>query len=75
MEELRAAGLDVSYDETLRDLVNRDDRDQNRPIGALRAAEGAMVIDSSNLTIDDVVRQLEERVRRLHVNGGSVRIP
>ena len=75
MEELRAAGLDVSYDETLRDLVDRDDRDQNRPIGALRVAEGAVLIDSSNLTIEDVVRQLEERVRRLHVNGGSVRIP
>lgn len=70
-EELCAAGLDVSYADTLRDLLERDRRDRDRSIGALRVAEGATIIDSSNLCVDEVVAQLEKSVRRLQVNGGS----
>jgi len=61
-EELRAAGLDVSYEATLRDVLERDRRDRNRAIGALRMAEGATIIDSSDLDIEEVVEQLEKHV-------------
>jgi cytidylate kinase len=74
VEELRAAGLTVSYEETLRDLLERDRRDRARPTGALRVPDGATTIDSSDVRVEEVVKKVEKRVRRLQVNGGSDRI-
>ena len=75
VEELHAAGLSVSYEETVKDLLERDRRDRARPIGALRVPDGAMVIDSSNVRVEDVVTEVENRVRRLQDNSGSDKIP
>lgn len=61
-EELRATGFDVSYEETLRDLLERDHRDRSRPTGALQVAEGATIIDSSDLSVHEVVAQLEKHL-------------
>ena len=72
--ELRAAGVDVDYEETLRDLIERDRRDRSRPVGALRIAEGAIVLDSTRLTVEEVVERIERYVRGLQVGSGSVRI-
>ena len=73
-DELRALGVRVAYEETLRDLIERDRRDKTRPIGALRVAEGAIILDSTRLTVDEVVGQIEQRVRDLQLKDGSVRI-
>ncbi|MFH1737597.1 MAG: (d)CMP kinase [bacterium] len=73
-EELRAKGINVTYEETLRDLLERDQRDRNRPVGALRVAEGATIIDSTRLSIEELVTRLEKLVRRLQVDDPSDRI-
>jgi len=73
-EELQASGVAVSYDETLRDLLERDRRDRTRDVGALRIAEGATVIDSSGMSAEQVVDRIESLVRRLQVEERSDRI-
>jgi cytidylate kinase len=42
----------------------RDRRDAGRAVAPLRAAEDALVLDSTNLTLEQVVGRMEEEVRR-----------
>lgn len=60
-EELRAAGRDVTVEETVRELEERDKRDSERDVAPLRKAEDALAIDSSGLTAEAVL----ERVMRV----------
>jgi cytidylate kinase len=52
-DELIAAGLDVSFEEIKSNITNRDLIDTTREIDPLRQAEDAVVVDNSNLTIDE----------------------
>ena len=60
-EELRAAGRDVTLEETVRELEERDKRDSERDVAPLRKAEDALAIDSSELAAEAVL----ERVMRV----------
>lgn len=51
--ELTGKGEQVSEDEVLADLKKRDERDQNRATAALRAADDAYLLDTTNLGIDE----------------------
>lgn len=53
MLELQLKGEDVSYDEVLANVKERDFRDQNREESPLRQAEDAVLIDNSYMTIDE----------------------
>jgi cytidylate kinase len=53
--ELRAKGEDVDGDEVLEALVERDRRDSQREVAPLRLAGDAVEIDTSGLTLDQVV--------------------
>lgn len=61
-DELTAAGVPCDYGETLAALRERDRRDKSRPVGALRIAEGAIVIDTGALTLDEVVDRIVKTV-------------
>ncbi len=41
-----------------KEIAERDERDRNRPIAPLKQARNAVLIDSSDLTIDEVVRKV-----------------
>jgi len=56
--ELRERGEVADYEELLRGIRERDDRDVNRAIAPLVPASGAHEIDSSDLTIDELVDRL-----------------
>jgi len=63
--ELRAAGhtgLAVDEAATLTEIRARDERDSSRAAAPLRQAEDALLVDSSDLSADDVVARLEEGV-------------
>jgi CMP/dCMP kinase len=62
-EELRASGREVSMDETVRELTERDRRDSERDLAPLRQAADALAIDSSALTIDAVAERVLELIR------------
>jgi len=57
-KELLAKGMEVNYNEILEDIKKRDDQDMNRPIAPLKAAEDAVIIDSSDMSFDEVVAKL-----------------
>lgn len=54
-DELRKNGSDISYDQVLADIRTRDDRDSSRSTAPLVAAEDAMELDTSFLSIDAAV--------------------
>ncbi len=53
--QLKARGLDVNLDQIIKDLEERDRRDREREESPLVPAKDAVVIDSSDLSIDEVV--------------------
>ena len=52
--QLEQAGKEADYDLILKEITERDERDRNRPVAPLKAAEDALIIDSTNMTIDEV---------------------
>jgi CMP/dCMP kinase len=57
-----AAGLPDDYRGVLADVRRRDHLDSTRAVSPLRAAEDALVVDTSELTLDEVVARLTEIV-------------
>lgn len=54
----RALETGEHFDDVLEDLKRRDGFDSTRPTSPLRVPDGAVVVDTSNLSIDEVVEQL-----------------
>ena len=63
-EEMLSKGESVSLAETVIDVEKRDLQDSERDIAPLRQAEDALLIDSSRLSIDQVVNSMEAICRR-----------
>ncbi|GIU49593.1 cytidylate kinase [Shewanella sairae] len=53
--QLQDKGFDVNIDQLLAEIKERDDRDMNRSVAPLVPAEGALVIDTTNINIEDVL--------------------
>ncbi len=56
------SGTTVSLDDVARDLVRRDHNDSTRAIAPLKPAKDAVVIDSTGLSIDQVVERMQRHV-------------
>lgn len=57
-------GIDMSYDEILENIKKRDENDRNKEIGSLKVATDAIVIDTTKKTIKQVVKQIEDIIRK-----------
>jgi len=53
LDEMKAKGEDAIYEEVLANVIERDERDQNRTESPLRKADDAVVIDNSYLTREE----------------------
>ena len=60
-DELQAKGQEASFDEILVNVKERDYIDQNREVSPLRQADDALLLDNSNLTIEEQKQWLKER--------------
>ncbi len=58
--QLQDKGFSVSIAQILSEIKERDFRDRNRTVAPLRPANDALVIDSTSLTIDEVVNKVLE---------------
>jgi cytidylate kinase len=58
----RADQTGESYDEVLQDLRRRDRIDSTRAASPLVVPDGAMVIDTSNLSVEEVVETMLEAI-------------
>ena len=59
-KQLIDKGIDATLPDLLRDLKERDKRDTERPVSPLNPAEDAVILDSTDLTIEQVVEQILE---------------
>lgn len=57
-DELVSRGQTVDFDEILKEINQRDYNDSHRKIAPLKQAEDAILIDTSNLTVDEVVAKI-----------------
>src|SRR5262245_28220297 len=62
--DLAAAGIHVELDELVRAQQERDRRDAARDLAPMVPAADALVLDTTTLTLDEVVDRLEQEVRR-----------
>lgn len=62
--ELRHAGHEVDLDRVLADIRERDRLDSQRDVAPMRAADDAIVLDTSDLSLDQVLDQLEHIVKK-----------
>jgi cytidylate kinase len=56
--QLSAKGMTVSIEEALRDVQERDRRDSSRDVAPLRRAEDAIYINTTNMTLDEVIEKI-----------------
>ena len=56
-------GIEMSYGEILENIKIRDKNDMEKEIGALKQAEDAVYIDSSNMAIEEVSKKIEEIIK------------
>ena len=66
-DELVARGMECDYSTVLKDIIRRDRQDSEREIAPLRQAEDAVLIDTSDMDIGEVTREVSrlfEEVKR-----------
>jgi len=58
--QMQKNGETDSYEQVLAELKKRDEQDMNRPVEPLRQAEDAVLLDSTNMSFDQVVDRILE---------------
>lgn len=66
LELLEKGVRDIDLKEIEREIINRDNADMNRAISPLKQAEDAKVLDTSNMTLEEVI----ERILEIKKNEG-----
>lgn len=68
-KQLKEKGIDVNMDSLLQEIDARDERDSSREHSPLVAAHDALIIDSSELSIDAVIAQIQSAWQQVSVAG------
>ncbi len=63
--ELASRGIESSPEAVLQEMQQRDARDRDRAASPLKIAEDACIIDTSDLTIDEMVKKAIEMIWKL----------
>lgn len=63
-EQNKSKNIECTYEDVLEDMRKRDENDRNKEIGALKIADDAIVIDSTNLTQDEVVKKIKKLIKK-----------
>ncbi|MEI7344472.1 (d)CMP kinase [Dickeya chrysanthemi] len=65
MLQLQAKGFNVNFERLLSEIKERDDRDRNRSVAPLVPAPDALVLDSTHMSLDEVVERALAYVRQV----------
>lgn len=57
-------GINTPYEEVLEDMKKRDFNDKNKEFGALKIADGATVINTSELPLKKVIKQISDMIKK-----------
>lgn len=63
-EENKQNGIDTTYEEVLENVKMRDYNDMHKKVGALKKADDAILVDSTNLTIEEVVEKIKDIIKQ-----------
>lgn len=66
-QELREKGITCTLEEVARDIRERDERDANRAVAPLKMAEDALLVDSSEMSIEEVTEKI---ISLYHMRSG-----
>ena len=69
--QLKNKGLSVKFAALLASIRERDERDRNRAASPLMPASDALLIDSTDLDIDEVLDRVSAEARRRHLTTGA----
>ena len=56
--ETQLAGKKETYEEILENIISRDFKDSNRDLNPLRQASDALLLDTTKMTIDEVIQEI-----------------
>ena len=62
--QMQEKGVDSDIEEILRDIQERDDRDMNREIAPLKPAVDSLVVESTNMSIEQVLDVVMTELKR-----------
>lgn len=62
VKQLQEKGFNANFDEILAEIKERDFRDRNRAVAPLVPAKDALLLDSTHLSIDDVIKQALDHI-------------
>jgi cytidylate kinase len=62
-DELVAKGQQANFEQTLKDIKQRDYQDTNRPIAPLKQADDAVLVDTSDMNIEQVLAAIKTIVQ------------
>lgn len=62
-DEMRLKGMECTYEEILKQMAERDYNDMSRAVAPLRAAEDAITVDTTGISIDEVYNMLLRLVK------------
>jgi CMP/dCMP kinase len=68
--ELHARGESVSLEDIAKQIAERDERDTNRAVAPLRPANDAILLDTTNLTIEGAVAAARQLIEAAHGGPG-----
>ena len=63
LKQLKDKGISANLRDLSADIAERDERDSNRAVSPLKPAEDAVIVDTSELGIDEVVAKVSDLVR------------
>ena len=66
--ENQEKNIDMTYEEVLDNIKKRDENDKIKEIGALKLAKDSILVDTTNLSIDEVVDKIIEIIKQKNNN-------
>ncbi len=64
--EFKEKGVEVTLEEVRKSLLNRDNIDSSREVSPLKKANDAIEIDTTNMTVEEEIEKIVERVKELN---------
>ncbi len=61
-QELMARGIQIDFQKTLEEVLQRDHNDMHRAISPLKRAENSILIDSTHRSVEEVVEEMLKKV-------------
>lgn len=71
-KQLKEKGIDVSLSALVKDITERDERDANRSVSPLKPATDAVLVDTSKLSIEEVMALVMDLVKRTNISRDQV---